>query len=95
MGQLGVCAVMTGGLVGAGPLKLHSSVTPSLSLQSDIYFTATASANEVSSGGSSKGASAHNSPQTPPGRDTPVFPSSLGEGEVQFLLSYDRRFDPF
>ena len=68
--------------MGAGPLKLHSSETPSLSLQSDIYFTATASANEVSSGGSSKGASAHNSPQTPPSRDTPVFPSSLGEGEV-------------
>ena len=69
--------------MGAGPLKLHTSETPSLSLQSDIYFTATASANEVSSGGSSKGASAHNSPQTPPSRDTPVFPSSLGEGEIQ------------
>nr|XP_044634663.1 GTPase-activating Rap/Ran-GAP domain-like protein 3 isoform X6 [Equus asinus] len=50
---------------------------------SDIYFTATAAVNEVSSGGGSKGTSAHNSPQTPPGRETPVFPSSLGEGEIQ------------
>ncbi|KAI4577578.1 hypothetical protein MJT46_003413 [Ovis ammon polii x Ovis aries] len=65
---------------------VHTAVVPQLQLvasRSDIYFTATASANEVSSGGSSKGASAHNSPQTPPGRDTPVFPSSLGEGEIQ------------
>lgn len=64
---------------------VHTAVVPQLQLvasRSDIYFTATASANEVSSGGSSKGASAHNSPQTPPSRDTPVFPSSLGEGEV-------------
>ncbi|KAM7238437.1 hypothetical protein CapIbe_009957 [Capra ibex] len=65
---------------------VHTAVVPQLQLvasRSDIYFTATVSANEVSSGGSSKGASAHNSPQTPPGRDTPVFPSSLGEGEIQ------------
>ncbi|XP_057405082.1 GTPase-activating Rap/Ran-GAP domain-like protein 3 isoform X1 [Balaenoptera acutorostrata] len=65
---------------------VHTAVVPQLQLvasRSDIYFTATASVNEVSSGGSSKGASAHNSPQTPPGRDTPVFPSSLGEGEIQ------------
>ncbi|XP_027412115.1 GTPase-activating Rap/Ran-GAP domain-like protein 3 isoform X3 [Bos indicus x Bos taurus] len=65
---------------------VHTAVVPQLQLvasRSDIYFTATASANEVSSGGSSKGASAHNSPQTPPSRDTPVFPSSLGEGEIQ------------
>ncbi|XP_043325534.1 GTPase-activating Rap/Ran-GAP domain-like protein 3 isoform X1 [Cervus canadensis] len=65
---------------------VHTAVVPQLQLvasRSDIYFTATASANEVSSGGSSRGASAHNSPQTPPGRDTPVFPSSLGEGEIQ------------
>ncbi|XP_047685874.1 GTPase-activating Rap/Ran-GAP domain-like protein 3 isoform X1 [Prionailurus viverrinus] len=54
-----------------------------VSPSSDIYFTAAAAVNEVSSGGSSKGASAHNSPQTPPGRETPVFPSSLGEGETQ------------
>uniref|UniRef100_A0A8D1Y3Q5 GTPase-activating Rap/Ran-GAP domain-like protein 3 n=1 Tax=Sus scrofa TaxID=9823 RepID=A0A8D1Y3Q5_PIG len=62
---------------------VHTAVVPQLQLvasRSDIYFTATASVNEVSSGGSSKGASAHNSPQTPPGRDAPVFPSSLGEG---------------
>nr|XP_006205560.1 GTPase-activating Rap/Ran-GAP domain-like protein 3 isoform X3 [Vicugna pacos] len=64
---------------------VHTAVVPQLQLvasRSDIYFTATASVNEVSSGGSSKGASAHNSPQTPPGRDTPVFPSSPGEGEI-------------
>uniref|UniRef100_A0A8C5UMW7 GTPase-activating Rap/Ran-GAP domain-like protein 3 n=1 Tax=Microcebus murinus TaxID=30608 RepID=A0A8C5UMW7_MICMU len=42
-----------------------------------------AAVHENSSGGSSKGTSARNSPQTPPGRDTPVFPSSLGEGEIQ------------
>nr|XP_012627429.1 GTPase-activating Rap/Ran-GAP domain-like protein 3 isoform X7 [Microcebus murinus]XP_020145078.1 GTPase-activating Rap/Ran-GAP domain-like protein 3 isoform X7 [Microcebus murinus]XP_020145079.1 GTPase-activating Rap/Ran-GAP domain-like protein 3 isoform X7 [Microcebus murinus] len=51
--------------------------------RSDIYFTAAAAVHENSSGGSSKGTSARNSPQTPPGRDTPVFPSSLGEGEIQ------------
>ncbi|XP_047624395.1 GTPase-activating Rap/Ran-GAP domain-like protein 3 isoform X1 [Phacochoerus africanus] len=65
---------------------VHTAVVPQLQLvasRSDIYFTATASVSEVSSGGSSKGASAHNSPQTPPGRDAPVFPSSLGEGEIQ------------
>ncbi|XP_032721795.1 GTPase-activating Rap/Ran-GAP domain-like protein 3 isoform X2 [Lontra canadensis] len=64
---------------------VHTAVVPQLQLvasRSDIYFTATTAVNEVSSGGSSKGASAHNSPQTPPGRDTPVFPSSLGEGET-------------
>ncbi|XP_044120804.1 GTPase-activating Rap/Ran-GAP domain-like protein 3 isoform X2 [Neovison vison] len=64
---------------------VHTAVVPRLQLvasRSDIYFTATTAVNEVSSGGSSKGASAHNSPQTPPGRDTPVFPSSLGEGET-------------
>jgi hypothetical protein len=65
-----------------------SPVTLPLSLQSDVYFTAAAAVHEVSSGSSSKGVSAHNSPQTPPGRDTPGFPSSPGEGEVQFLLSY-------
>ncbi|XP_006834847.1 PREDICTED: GTPase-activating Rap/Ran-GAP domain-like protein 3 isoform X2 [Chrysochloris asiatica] len=65
---------------------VHTAVVPQLQLvasRSDIYFTATAAINDVSSGGSSKGTSAHNSPQTPPGRDTPVFPSSLGEGEIQ------------
>nr|XP_055192425.1 GTPase-activating Rap/Ran-GAP domain-like protein 3 isoform X2 [Nyctereutes procyonoides] len=64
---------------------VHTAVVPQLQLvasRSDIYFTATTAVNEISSGGSSKGASAHNSPQTPPGRDTPVFPSSLGEGET-------------
>lgn len=71
--------------VGVG---LGSSVTLSLTFQSDIYFTAAATVPEVSSGGSSKGASAHSSPQTPPGRETPVFPSSLGEGEAPSLLSY-------
>ncbi|GAB1286252.1 GTPase-activating Rap/Ran-GAP domain-like protein 3 [Apodemus speciosus] len=50
---------------------------------SDIYFTAATTMHEGSSGGSSKGASAHTSPQTPPARDTPLFPSSLGEGEIQ------------
>nr|XP_008509831.1 PREDICTED: GTPase-activating Rap/Ran-GAP domain-like protein 3 isoform X5 [Equus przewalskii] len=65
---------------------VHTAVVPQLQLvacRSDIYFTATAAVNEVSSGGGSKGTSAHNSPQTPPGRETPVFPSSLGEGEIQ------------
>ncbi|KAM4877354.1 GTPase-activating Rap/Ran-GAP domain-like protein 3 [Thomomys bottae] len=65
---------------------VHTAVVPQLQLvasRSDIYFTAAAAVPEVSSGGSSKGASAHSSPQTPPGRDTPVFPSSLGEGEIQ------------
>eukprot|EP00071_Canis_lupus_P045946 XP_022279503.1 GTPase-activating Rap/Ran-GAP domain-like protein 3 isoform X3 [Canis lupus familiaris] len=64
---------------------VHTAVVPQLQLvasRSDIYFTATTAVNEISSGGSSKGASAHNSPQTPPGRDTTVFPSSLGEGET-------------
>ncbi|XP_047379774.1 GTPase-activating Rap/Ran-GAP domain-like protein 3 isoform X5 [Sciurus carolinensis] len=62
---------------------VHTAVVPQLQLvasRSDIYFTAAATVPEVSSGGSSKGASAHSSPQTPPGRETPVFPSSLGEG---------------
>ncbi|XP_048668965.1 GTPase-activating Rap/Ran-GAP domain-like protein 3 isoform X8 [Marmota marmota marmota] len=62
---------------------VHTAVVPQLQLvasRSDIYFTAAATVPEVSSEGSSKGASAHSSPQTPPGRDTPVFPSSLGEG---------------
>ncbi|XP_045419351.1 GTPase-activating Rap/Ran-GAP domain-like protein 3 isoform X2 [Lemur catta] len=65
---------------------VHTAVVPQLQLvasRSDIYFTAAAAMHENSSGGSSKGTSAHNSPQTPPGRDTPVFPSSLGEGEIQ------------
>ncbi|XP_037347373.1 GTPase-activating Rap/Ran-GAP domain-like protein 3 isoform X1 [Talpa occidentalis] len=66
---------------------VHTAVVPQLQLvasRSDIYFTAAATVrDEVSSGGNSKGTSAHNSPQTPPGRDTPVFPSSLGEGEIQ------------
>ncbi|XP_069870078.1 GTPase-activating Rap/Ran-GAP domain-like protein 3 isoform X2 [Dipodomys merriami] len=65
---------------------VHTAVVPQLQLvasRSDIYFTAAAAVPEASSGGSSKGASAHSSPQTPPGRDTPVFPSSLGEGEIQ------------
>ncbi|MBZ3889526.1 GTPase-activating Rap/Ran-GAP domain-like protein 3 [Sciurus carolinensis] len=65
---------------------VHTAVVPQLQLvasRSDIYFTAAATVPEVSSGGSSKGASAHSSPQTPPGRETPVFPSSLGEGEIQ------------
>ncbi|XP_077001490.1 GTPase-activating Rap/Ran-GAP domain-like protein 3 isoform X2 [Tamandua tetradactyla] len=65
---------------------VHTAVVPQLQLvasRSDIYFTATATVNEGSSGGSSKRASAHNSPQTPPGRDTPVFPCSLREGESQ------------
>ncbi|XP_012495311.1 PREDICTED: GTPase-activating Rap/Ran-GAP domain-like protein 3 [Propithecus coquereli] len=65
---------------------VHTAVVPQLQLvasRSDIYFTAAATVHENSSGGSSKGTSAHNSPQTPPGRDTPVFPSSLGEGEIQ------------
>ncbi|XP_019584162.2 GTPase-activating Rap/Ran-GAP domain-like protein 3 isoform X4 [Rhinolophus sinicus] len=70
---------------------VHTAVVPQLQLvasRSDIYFTATAAVNEASSGGSSKGASAHNSPQTPPGRDTPVLPSSLGEGEIQSKSLY-------
>ncbi|XP_006918039.1 GTPase-activating Rap/Ran-GAP domain-like protein 3 isoform X1 [Pteropus alecto] len=70
---------------------VHTAVLPQLQLvasRSDIYFTATTAVNEVSSGGSSKGPSAHNSPQTPPGRDAPVFPSSLGEGEIQLKNLY-------
>ncbi|XP_010611887.1 GTPase-activating Rap/Ran-GAP domain-like protein 3 isoform X2 [Fukomys damarensis] len=65
---------------------VHTAVVPQLQLvasRSDIYFTAAAAVHEGSSGGSSRGASAHSSPQTPPGRETPVFPSSLGEGEIQ------------
>nr|KAF6314574.1 GTPase activating Rap/RanGAP domain like 3 [Myotis myotis] len=65
---------------------VHTAVVPQLQLvasRSDIYFTAAAAESQVLSGGSSKGASAHNSPQTPPGGDAPVFPSSLGEGEIQ------------
>ncbi|KAG8512798.1 LOW QUALITY PROTEIN: GTPase-activating Rap/Ran-GAP domain-like protein 3, partial [Galemys pyrenaicus] len=71
---------------------VHTAVVPQLQLvasRSDIYFTATAAVHdEVSSGGNSKGPSAHNSPQTPPGRDAPVFPSSLGEGEIQSKTLY-------
>nr|XP_038962122.1 GTPase-activating Rap/Ran-GAP domain-like protein 3 isoform X7 [Rattus norvegicus] len=62
---------------------VHTAVVPQLQLvasRSDIYFTAATTVHEGSSGGSSKGASAHTSPQTPPARDTPLFPSSLGEG---------------
>nr|XP_021502305.1 GTPase-activating Rap/Ran-GAP domain-like protein 3 [Meriones unguiculatus] len=65
---------------------VHTAVVPQLQLvasRSDIYFTAATTVHEGSSGGSSKGASAHTSPQTPPSRDTPLFPSSLGEGETQ------------
>ncbi|XP_066112248.1 GTPase-activating Rap/Ran-GAP domain-like protein 3 isoform X2 [Saccopteryx bilineata] len=65
---------------------VHTAVVPQLQLvasRSDIYFTAAAAEKEVLSGGSSRAASAHNSPQTPSGRDMPAFPSSLGEGEIQ------------
>ncbi|XP_023557444.1 GTPase-activating Rap/Ran-GAP domain-like protein 3 isoform X2 [Octodon degus] len=65
---------------------VHTAIVPQLQLvasRSDIYFTAAAAVHEGSSGGSSQGPSAHSSPQTPPGRETPVFPSSLGEGEIQ------------
>lgn len=65
---------------------VHTAVVPQLQLvasRSDIYFTAATTVHEGSSGGSSKGASAHTSPQTPQARDTPLFPSSLGEGEIQ------------
>ncbi|XP_037014132.2 GTPase-activating Rap/Ran-GAP domain-like protein 3 isoform X1 [Artibeus jamaicensis] len=65
---------------------VHTAVVPQLQLvasRSDIYFTATAAEHEGRSAGSSKAASAHNSPQTPPGRDAAVSPSSLGEGEIQ------------
>lgn len=55
----------------------------SLASQSDIYFTAATAESQVLSGGSSKGASAHNSPQTPPGGEAPVFPPPLGEGEAR------------
>lgn len=67
----------------------------SLSSQSDIYFTAAAAESEVLSGGSSKGASAHNSPQTPPGGDAPVFLPSLGEGESRFHCLVQRFLSPF
>ncbi|XP_074067638.1 GTPase-activating Rap/Ran-GAP domain-like protein 3 isoform X3 [Macrotis lagotis] len=63
---------------------VHTAVVPQLQLmasRSDIYFKASAAVNSVSSN-NSKDASAHNSPQTPTGRETPVFPSSLGEGDV-------------
>ncbi|XP_068938804.1 GTPase-activating Rap/Ran-GAP domain-like protein 3 isoform X3 [Petaurus breviceps papuanus] len=63
---------------------VHTAVVPQLQLvasRSDIYFKAAAAVNGASSS-SSKDASAHNSPQTPTGRETPVFPSSLGEGDV-------------
>ncbi|XP_038193004.1 GTPase-activating Rap/Ran-GAP domain-like protein 3 [Arvicola amphibius] len=65
---------------------VHTAVVPQLQLvasRSDIYFTAAATVHEGSSAGSSKGASAHTSPQTPPARDTLLFPSSPGEGEIQ------------
>ncbi|KAK1334120.1 hypothetical protein QTO34_005120 [Cnephaeus nilssonii] len=62
---------------------------------SDIYFTAAAAESEVLSGGSSKGASAHNSPQTPPGGEAPVFPWSLGEGESRFYCLVQRHLSPF
>ncbi|XP_036039310.1 GTPase-activating Rap/Ran-GAP domain-like protein 3 isoform X2 [Onychomys torridus] len=65
---------------------VHTAVVPQLQLvasRSDIYFTAATAVQEGSSAGSSKGASAHTSPQTPPARDTLLFPSSLGEGEIQ------------
>nr|XP_048288112.1 GTPase-activating Rap/Ran-GAP domain-like protein 3 isoform X2 [Myodes glareolus] len=65
---------------------VHTAVVPQLQLvasRSDIYFTAAAAVHEGSSAGSSKGASAHTSPQTPPARDTLLFPSSPGEGEIQ------------
>ncbi|XP_041530639.1 GTPase-activating Rap/Ran-GAP domain-like protein 3 isoform X3 [Microtus oregoni] len=65
---------------------VHTAVVPQLQLvasRSDIYFTAAATVHEGSSAGSSKGASAHTSPQSPPARDTLLFPSSPGEGEIQ------------
>ncbi|XP_027279565.1 GTPase-activating Rap/Ran-GAP domain-like protein 3 isoform X2 [Cricetulus griseus] len=70
---------------------VHTAIVPQLQLvasRSDIYFTAATAAHEGSSAGSSKGASAHTSPQTPPARDTPLFPSSLGEGEIQSKSLY-------
>ncbi|XP_075415215.1 GTPase-activating Rap/Ran-GAP domain-like protein 3 [Tenrec ecaudatus] len=70
---------------------VHTAVVPQLQLvasRSDMYFTAAAAVTEVSSGGSSQAASAHNSPQTPPGRDPPVLPCSLGEGEIQSKTLY-------
>lgn len=70
---------------------VHTAVVPQLQLvasRSDIYFTAAAAVHEGSSAGSSKGASAHTSPQTPPARDTLLFPSSPGEGEIQSKSLY-------
>ncbi|XP_040591543.1 GTPase-activating Rap/Ran-GAP domain-like protein 3 isoform X3 [Mesocricetus auratus] len=70
---------------------VHTAVVPQLQLvasRSDLYFTAATAVHEGSSEGSSKGASAHTSPQTPPARDPPLFPSSLGEGEIQLKNLY-------
>lgn len=73
---------------GSRAWKTRQLVMFLLSLQSDIYFTAAATVHEGSSAGSSKGASACTSPQTPPAQDMLLFPSSPGEGEVQLLLPY-------
>lgn len=65
---------------------VHTAIVPQLQLvasRSDIYFTAAATVHEGSSAGSSKGASACTSPQTPPAQDMLLFPSSPGEGEIQ------------
>ncbi|XP_029468928.1 GTPase-activating Rap/Ran-GAP domain-like protein 3 isoform X1 [Rhinatrema bivittatum] len=69
---------------------VHTAVVPELQLvasRSDIYFKATAAVSS-SSNSSSKDTSSHSSPQTPTGYDMPVFPSSPGEGEIQYKNLY-------
>ncbi|XP_030063403.1 GTPase-activating Rap/Ran-GAP domain-like protein 3 [Microcaecilia unicolor] len=69
---------------------VHTAVVPELLLvasRSDIYFQAAAAVSS-SSNSSSKDTSTHSSPQTPTGYDMPVFPSSPGEGEIQYKNLY-------
>ncbi|XP_069465601.1 GTPase-activating Rap/Ran-GAP domain-like protein 3 isoform X2 [Ambystoma mexicanum] len=69
---------------------VHTAVVPELQLvasRSDIYFKASAAVSS-SSNGSSKDTSSQSSPQTPTGYEMPVFPTSPGEGEIQYKNLY-------
>uniref|UniRef100_A0A8C9TAR0 GTPase-activating Rap/Ran-GAP domain-like protein 3 n=1 Tax=Scleropages formosus TaxID=113540 RepID=A0A8C9TAR0_SCLFO len=64
---------------------VYTAVVPGLQLtasRSDIYFVSSAPLNAASNC-SSRDTSSQSSPQTPTAYEMPVFPSPLGDGEVQ------------
>ncbi|MFT7815511.1 GTPase-activating Rap/Ran-GAP domain-like protein 3 isoform X4 [Arapaima gigas] len=64
---------------------VYTAVVPGLQLtasRSDIYFVSSAPLNAASNC-SSRDTSSQSSPQTPTAYEMPIFPSPLGDGEVQ------------